>query len=125
MKASSPEIASRPASSSNSFRPRASVSRKRSSSSRTTFSISACVRLQLRVGVTHLPGDDAAEPVDAFEPDSLAVLDGAPDDAAADVAPALVGGRDTVGDQERHRAAVVGKHAVGLRGDRIVAVCHP
>ena len=52
------------------------------------------------------------------------MLDGPPDDAAADVAATLVGGRDAVGDQERHRAAVVGEHAVGLRGDGVVAVCH-
>ena len=80
---------------------------------------------ELRIGVAHLLADDPAEPVDAVEPDPLAVLDGTADDAAADVAATLVRRRDAVGDQERHRAAVVGEHAVRLGRDRVAAVGHP
>ena len=72
------------------------------------------VLAQLGVGVAHLLDHDGREPVDALEPDALAVLDRAAKEAAADVGAALVSGRDAVGDQERDGAAVVGEHAVGL-----------
>src|SRR5579871_5246358 len=64
----------------------------------------------------------AAEPVGAVEADPLAVLDGATDDAPADVPAALVRRCDPVGDQERHRAAVVGEDAVCLRRDLALSV---
>ena len=118
LKASSPEIASLPASSSNTFSPRASVSRKRSSSSAHDPLDLGGVLDELRIGVAHLLDHDAGSAVDAVEPDALACTDGAADDAAQDVAAALVRRRDAVGDQERHRAAVVGEHAVRLRRAR-------
>ena len=80
------------------------------------------VLAQLGVGVGHLLDHDGRQPVHVLEPDALAVLHGAADDAARDVAAALVRRRDAVGDQERHRAAVVGEHAVRLRRQRAVAV---
>ncbi len=72
------------------------------------------VLAQLGVGIAHLLDHDRREPVHALEADTLAVLDRAAQQAAADVAAALVSRRDPVGDQERDGAAVVGEHAVGL-----------
>ena len=74
---------------------------------------------ELGVGVAHLPRDDTAEAVDVREPDALAVLYGAANDASADVAAPLVARPYPVGDQERHRAPVVGEDAVGLGRDRV------
>ena len=74
---------------------------------------------ELRVGVAHLVADDTAEPVDAVEADPLAVLDGATDDPAADVAASFVRRRHAVGDEEGHRAAVICEHAVSLGRDGI------
>src|SRR5581483_8185291 len=55
-------------------------------------------------------------------PDPEAVLDGAADDPAQHVAPPLVRGGDPLRDDERHPAAVVGEHPVGLRRVRRVPV---
>src|SRR5665213_4214406 len=52
---------------------------------------------QLRIRVAHLLDDNARKAVDAIEPDALAVLHGAADDPAADVAAALVRRGDSVG----------------------------
>src|SRR5262249_35686711 len=80
---------------------------------------------QLGIRVAHLLDDDAAEPVDVVEADALPVLHRAADDPAADAAPPPVRRGDAVGDQERHRPAVIGEATVRLRCDRVLAVRHP
>ena len=54
---------------------------------------------------------DEARQEAALDADPVALLDRAAHDAAQDVAAVLVGGHDAVGDQERHRARVVGEDA--------------
>ena len=98
-----------------------------------TARISACALDEVRIGLAHDLDDDLGrlghERLAAAE--EAAVPDGAPEDPAQDVAAALVGGQHVVGDQERHRARVVGDdlvaEALGLEGLRVVAeqVAHP
>ena len=47
----------------------------------------------------------------ALDAETMAVRDGAANDAAQDVPARFVGGQHAVGGEERHRAAVVGEHA--------------
>ena len=56
-------------------------------------------------------------------PSAVALLDRAAHQAPQDVAAVLVGGHDAVGDQERHRARVVGQDraARGRRGRRVAS----
>ena len=72
---------------------------------------------ELRIRLAHLLDHDVGEAGQErrLHPDAQAVLRGAPDDAAQDVAAPLVRRRDALGDDERHAAAVVGEHAVRLR----------
>ncbi len=73
------------------------------------------VRLELRVPLAHLVDDDVGEPPQVVEPDLPRLLDGAADDAAEDVTPALVRRDDAVADEAGHPAPVVGEDAMGLR----------
>ena len=70
--------------------------------------------VELRIGLRHLPHDDGRQAVHVGEPDPLRLLDGSPDDAAEDVAAALVGRGHPVADEERHPAAVIREHPVRL-----------
>ena len=72
---------------------------------------------ELGVRLAHLLDHDVGEPGEErrLHADAQPVLRGAADDAAQDVAAALVRRRDAVADEERHAAAVVGEHAVRLR----------
>src|SRR3954470_17438983 len=68
---------------------------------------------QLGVGVAHHVDDDLDElrQETGLDPDAVALLDRAAHDPAQDVAAVLVGRHDTIGDQERSRARVVGEDA--------------
>ena len=57
-----------------------------------------------------------------LEAEARAVQDGAPDDPAQHVAAALVGGRDAVGRDRAHAAAVVAEHAERAHGIAAVGV---
>ena len=70
---------------------------------------------QLREPRPHLLHDHVADPPELVEADRARLVDGAADDPAEHVAAALVRRRDAVADEERHPAAVVGEHAMGLR----------
>jgi hypothetical protein len=82
---------------------------------------------QVRVGVLHDVDHDARGHVhERFAPaEEPAVPYGATEDAAQDVAAALVGRRYAVRDEERYRAGVIGNHLVaeplGFEGLRVVA----
>ena len=72
---------------------------------------------ELGVRVAHLLDHGVGEAGEErrLHPDPQAVLGGAPDDPAEDVAAALVRWRDTLARDERHPAAMVGEHAQRLR----------
>ena len=70
---------------------------------------------QLVEPLAHLLDDDVADPPELVQADRARLLDGPADDPAQHVAAALVRGRDAVGDEERHPAAVVGEDPVRLR----------
>ena len=70
---------------------------------------------QLGEGAGDLLDHDRRQPVDVREPDPVALLHGPADEPADDVAAPLVRRRDPLGDQEHHRATVVGEHAMRLR----------
>ena len=99
---------------SNSLSPRSSVSRNRSSSSRTTRSISSRCSTSSGYQRADLVDDDRRQPVDRVEPDPPRLHDRAPDQAAENIVATLVAGRDPLCDQERHATSVVGEHAVSL-----------
>ena len=82
------------------------------------------VLLELGIDGAHLPDHDVGEACQerCLQADAVALQDGAADDPAQHVAASLVRGSDAVGDEERHRAAVVGQHAVGLGRDLVGAV---
>ena len=67
---------------------------------------------ELRVHRTRALDHEVGEAAEErrLETDRAALLDGAAHDPPEYVAAVLVGGHDTVGDQERHRAAVIGEH---------------
>ena len=79
------------------------------------------------VTILHELGIDVAELGDhkvgetrqkrALDAQTMAMRDGAADDAPQDVAARLVGGQHTVGGEKRHRATMVGEHAQRLRVD--------
>ena len=73
---------------------------------------------ELRIRVSHLLDHDLGEAGQErrLHPDPQPVLGRAADDAAQDVAAPLVRRRHALGGDERHPAAVVGEHAVRLRG---------
>ena len=114
MNACSPVITEPEPSSSNSLRPRSSVSENRSSSSRSTRAISSGLRRQLGIRLAQLLDDDAREAVDVTESDALALRDGAADDPPQDVSAALVRRRHAVRHEEGHTAPVVGEDPVRL-----------
>ena len=91
--------------------PCSSVRPKPSSSARTHLRIVCRARDELRVGLAHRLDDDVdvARQEAGLDADPVALLDRAAHDAAQDVAAVLVGGHDAVGDQEGHRARVVGE----------------
>ena len=72
----------------------------------------AGVLAQDRIRVAHLVDDDRGQAVDAFQADALRLVDRPAQEAAADVAAALVGRLDSLRDQERDGTAVVCEHAV-------------
>ncbi len=79
---------------------------------------------QLRVGLAELVDDDAGEVGHelGLDAEEVAVADGLAEDAAQDVAAALVAGEDAVADEEDGAADVVGDDAEGLVLDRVGAV---
>ena len=70
---------------------------------------------QLGEGAGDLLDHDRGQPVDVAQADAVALLHGPADQPADDVAAALVRRRDPLGDQEHHRAAVVGEDSMRLR----------
>ena len=97
--------------------PRSSVSPKRSSSAASTRWISSRCSTSSGYACAHLLDHDVGEARQErrLHPDAQAVLDGAADDPAQDIAAALVRRRHALGGDERHAAAVVGEHAMRLR----------
>ena len=79
---------------------------------------------ELGIHRAHLLDHDVREPGQerGLQPDAVALQHGAADHPAQHVAPPLVRRGDTVGDEEGHRAAVVGQHAVRLGRDLVGAV---
>ena len=76
---------------------------------------------QLREPAAHLLDHGVADAPEIVEPDRARLVDGAADDPSQHVATPLVRGRDAVGDEEGHPAAVVGEDPVRLRGGLGVA----
>ena len=79
-----------------------------------------CVLAQLGVGVPHLFDHGRRQLMHVREPDAARLIDGAPDDPAADVSPTLIRRKHAFGDQEARGAAVIGQHA--MRALRYLAV---
>ena len=108
--------------------PAVSTASKRSSSLRIDLHDRVAVRLQLRIRVAHLARRDVDQRVEERlgEAELLAVPHRAPHDLAQHVAAPFVRRHDAVGDQERHRAQVVGDDAhrdVGRVVDRRAVAC--
>src|SRR5205807_7524102 len=62
-----------------------------------------------RIRVAHLLDDNRRQPMDAFEPDALRLIDRAAQQSTADVAAALVRRLDSFGDQEAHGPREIGR----------------
>ena len=80
----------------------------------------AGVLAQHRVRLAHLLDDDGGQAVDAVQADALGLVDRTAQQAPADVAAPFVGRLDSLCDQERDGATVVGEHA--MRALRHLAV---